>query len=518
MHGQTSCLRFRMSRVQLMLASEAQSLWSASGRSLCQLTRSSKTALGFRLREHARSAALRRPPVRRACDPDFHCLGGRRSGGAGEVGDRKHPRADLPVLRADRRRCNRHRRSCRSRTASSPCNGSRGLAGYGCCPQRWAPGVRRFSRRVSRFQRAAAAECTGAGLAGAAAQPECAFVSGKCVVTPRVPRRRRVPAATAGHSRSLRGSDGAQLRVDAGRGDLPACRAGGGRGIRRDAGRIRRLRPVSSARMRVRGRDASRSRRGDPRQRSTPRSRCEPRGARPRPRRAGNPCRRRSPARDGASARPERVAAAGRGATEDTPPPVGALDFGHLRRVSPISTNFGFERGRPVDRYFIESFLADHAADVRGQCPRGPGERLHAEIRGQRVERARSSACFPTTRRRRSSAISRPARPFPGRRSTAQSSHRCSTCPRPPGGGPDIQRILKPGGVALVTVPGISQVEWSESWHWSFTLLSARQMFSEVFGEANVRARAYGNVLAATSFLWGIAVEELIRRSWTSRP
>ncbi len=72
-----------------------------------------------------------------------------------------------------------------------------------------------------------------------------------------------------------------------------------------------------------------------------------------------------------------------------------------------------------------------------------------------------------------------------------------------------IQRILKPGGVALVTVPGISQVEWSESWHWSFTLLSARQMFSEVFGEANVRARAYGNVLAATSFLWGIAVEEL---------
>jgi hypothetical protein len=30
-----------------------------------------------------------------------------------------------------------------------------------------------------------------------------------------------------------------------------------------------------------------------------------------------------------------------------------------------------------------------------------------------------------------------------------------------------------------------------------------------VFGGANVRARSYGNVLAATSFLWGVAIEEL---------
>ena len=33
----------------------------------------------------------------------------------------------------------------------------------------------------------------------------------------------------------------------------------------------------------------------------------------------------------------------------------------------PVSRTFGFERGKPVDRWYIERFLAEHAADVRGR-------------------------------------------------------------------------------------------------------------------------------------------------------
>jgi hypothetical protein len=32
-----------------------------------------------------------------------------------------------------------------------------------------------------------------------------------------------------------------------------------------------------------------------------------------------------------------------------------------------VSRTFGFERGKPVDRWYIERFLAEHAADVRGR-------------------------------------------------------------------------------------------------------------------------------------------------------
>src|SRR5262249_27189682 len=49
-----------------------------------------------------------------------------------------------------------------------------------------------------------------------------------------------------------------------------------------------------------------------------------------------------------------------------TPAP-GNIEFGDLRRTSPISRVFGFDRGRPVDRYYIEGFLARNAECVRGR-------------------------------------------------------------------------------------------------------------------------------------------------------
>ena len=73
---------------------------------------------------------------------------------------------------------------------------------------------------------------------------------------------------------------------------------------------------------------------------------------------------------------------------------------------------------------------------------------------------------------------------------------------------------MKPGGILLATVPGISQIdhyEWRESWYWSFTQLSARRLFEEAFGAEHIEIESHGNVLAATAFLQGMAFEELNR-------
>jgi hypothetical protein len=48
-------------------------------------------------------------------------------------------------------------------------------------------------------------------------------------------------------------------------------------------------------------------------------------------------------------------------------PPVGLVLFGSLRRVRPISPDWGMERGQPVDRYYIEKFLASHTMDIHGR-------------------------------------------------------------------------------------------------------------------------------------------------------
>jgi SAM-dependent methyltransferase len=77
-------------------------------------------------------------------------------------------------------------------------------------------------------------------------------------------------------------------------------------------------------------------------------------------------------------------------------------------------------------------------------------------------------------------------------------------------------RILKPGGVALVTVPGISNISrydmdrWGH--YWSFTTKSIALLFENNFSNGNFEIDAFGNVLTATAFLQGISAEELCKK------
>jgi hypothetical protein len=74
-----------------------------------------------------------------------------------------------------------------------------------------------------------------------------------------------------------------------------------------------------------------------------------------------------------------------------------------------------------------------------------------------------------------------------------------------------VHRILAPGGVALVTVPGITQIPRADagSWYWSFTDVAMRRLFVPPFERDAVTVDSHGNVLAATAFLYGLALHEL---------
>lgn len=45
----------------------------------------------------------------------------------------------------------------------------------------------------------------------------------------------------------------------------------------------------------------------------------------------------------------------------------GRVRFGDMRRVEPFGRQFAFDRGLPVDRYYIERFLSAHSSDIRGR-------------------------------------------------------------------------------------------------------------------------------------------------------
>jgi SAM-dependent methyltransferase len=195
-------------------------------------------------------------------------------------------------------------------------------------------------------------------------------------------------------------------------------------------------------------------------------------------------------------------------------PRVGRVDFGDLRRLTPVSPDWGFDRGTPVDRYYIDCFMRACAADVRGRVLEIANPEMTQHYGGNRV--TRSDVLHPV-----------PAPPpvtLVGDLATGEGLpdgvFDCAIVTQTLLLVYDVQsavrtlaRILSPGGVALVTVPGITKIsrEDMDAWgqYWSFTSASARRLFEDAFGPGSIRVEAFGNVLAATAFLHGIAAEEL---------
>jgi SAM-dependent methyltransferase len=194
-------------------------------------------------------------------------------------------------------------------------------------------------------------------------------------------------------------------------------------------------------------------------------------------------------------------------------PAVGRIKFGNLRRLNPISREFGYDRGLPIDRYYIENFLTDRALDVRGRVLEIGDASYTRRFGGDRA--TKSDVLHVVEGNPEATIIGDltnsdliPSASFDCLILT-QTLHLIYNIKD---AIHTIDRILKPGGVALVTVPGISQIaidEWKDYWCWSLTSIAAHKLFTEVFPAENVTIAYYGNVLAATAFLQGLATQEL---------
>jgi glycosyltransferase involved in cell wall biosynthesis len=191
--------------------------------------------------------------------------------------------------------------------------------------------------------------------------------------------------------------------------------------------------------------------------------------------------------------------------------------FGSLRRLSPFSRRFGLERGQPVDRYYVESFLATHTDSVRGRVLEIGDDAYSKRFGANRITRQDVLHVVPD---------------YPGATITAD----LANAPQIPSAAFDciiltqtlhyifdlraavatLERILKPGGTILATLPGISQIcrdqEDPESDCWRFTASSAKRLFRSHFPNASVQVATYGNVLSAATFLYGLPASALTRR------
>ena len=194
-------------------------------------------------------------------------------------------------------------------------------------------------------------------------------------------------------------------------------------------------------------------------------------------------------------------------------PAAATFDWGDLRQTAPLSRNWGYERGTPIDRYYIESFLERHAADIRGAVLEVQEADYTRRFGGERVQRSDVVDVDPSNSRATVVADLRRAAGIPSE------TYDCLILTQTLHVIDDMgavlaesRRILRSGGVLLATLPCLSRVclEYGpDGDFWRVTEAGARRLFSEVFGPEHLEIRAVGNIATSIAFLQGLACHEL---------
>jgi SAM-dependent methyltransferase len=177
----------------------------------------------------------------------------------------------------------------------------------------------------------------------------------------------------------------------------------------------------------------------------------------------------------------------------------------------PLSGWFGLDRGRPIDRVFIERFLEQHASDVRGRVLEVYEPSYTERFGGSRVTQSEVVDASGDPRATLVGDLREPGW-------LPESAFDCVILTQTLHAAPDPAALLRnlrpamaPGGVLLATVAGVSHRsrrgeddDFVELWR--FTTDGVRRLLADSGFDAEVRA--HGNLIACASFLYGMAEHE----------
>jgi SAM-dependent methyltransferase len=188
------------------------------------------------------------------------------------------------------------------------------------------------------------------------------------------------------------------------------------------------------------------------------------------------------------------------------------MRWGDFRSVHPKSRSFA-GRGTPIDRYYIEAFLAGHAADIHGVTLEVASDAYVRRFGGANVVKSEVVSIAPGEGVTIVGDLTQP-------KSLPRDHFDCIVLTQTLQFIYDVKAALstlaaalKPGGVLLLTVPGISQISGYDERltgdFWRFTPSSVQRLLEERFTSESVEVCGYGNVLTAIAFLHNVAQEEL---------
>lgn len=188
----------------------------------------------------------------------------------------------------------------------------------------------------------------------------------------------------------------------------------------------------------------------------------------------------------------------------------------HYNTIHPLSRRFGVERGDIIDRYYIEKFILENQGFIKGIVLEVANRNYTRKFGGDKVQK---SLILHAVEKADADIIGNleTGEGIPENRVDCFILTQTLLCIF------DIQsavknaiRVLKPGGVLLLTVPGLTPISrydyerWGQ--YWSFTDQSVRKLFERLVPPGNIEVKTYGNVKVASAFLYGLALHELKKK------
>jgi SAM-dependent methyltransferase len=189
--------------------------------------------------------------------------------------------------------------------------------------------------------------------------------------------------------------------------------------------------------------------------------------------------------------------------------------------AEPVSTDFGLSRGRPIDRVYIEQFLSAHQERITGRVLEVGGGLYTGQFGGEAVDIG--DVLHVDDSNLQANVIGDLSKPD----DFQADQYDCVILTQTLQFIFDLQatvttlnKILRPGGTLLATVPGISQISrydmdrWGD--YWRFTDAAIERLFGDnsMWGASAISS--YGNVRTSAGMLYGLSAEELPADAFTN--
>jgi SAM-dependent methyltransferase len=179
--------------------------------------------------------------------------------------------------------------------------------------------------------------------------------------------------------------------------------------------------------------------------------------------------------------------------------------------LEPLSDHYGWDRGTPLDRHYIETFLAEHSDMIRGSVLEVQDDAYTRAFGADRV--TMSTVVDIDDANQRATLIADLSQPA----SLPADAYDCiiltqtlHLIPRPERCVENCYRGLRPGGTLLATAPSLSRMSpsYPDADFWRFTPAGIRELFVSRWPDT-FSIHAFGNLRACIGFLIGQVVAEV---------